>query len=152
MIDLWYCDTWLNAQSDEDVGPMKATTSYKSSRGNDAKQGCGSSSCWGVSVTLLILLQRLYGLDDNDDDNDDGGACISYEIIDDDTVLRLQVIIASIVILMIYLEYEHCMEYYDDGRRRPLQFSFSIDECTVCEMWCGNEEPRIDNDDDDYES
>ena len=77
---------------------MNATTSYRSSRGNDAKQGCGSSLfCWGVSVTLLILLQRLYGLDDNDDDNDDGGACISYEIIDDDTVLRLQVIIASIV-------------------------------------------------------
>ena len=76
---------------------MNATTSYNSSRGNDAKQGCGSSSCWEVSVTLLILLQRLYGLDDDDDDNDDGGACISYEIIDDDTVLRLQVIIASIV-------------------------------------------------------
>ena len=71
---------------------MNATTSYNSSRGNDAKQGCGSSSCWGVSVTLLILLQRLHGLDDDDD-----GACISYEIIDDDTVLRLQVIIASIV-------------------------------------------------------
>ena len=73
---------------------MKATTSYKSSRGKDTKQGCGSLSCW-EDVTLLILLY----LDDDDD-----GACILYDIIDDDTstaldALRLQAIASIVEIL-----------------------------------------------------